>query len=92
MRATNSIPLGCQLPLIVSTINCVETLKAMRQQIFASTYAVEERHAHVFSELLRQRAELAQLVGYASFGHKVRCAFSTEIYTRGCLWIPRMFA
>jgi hypothetical protein len=22
----------------------------------------------------------------------VRCAFSAEIYTRGCHWIPRMFA
>jgi GNAT superfamily N-acetyltransferase len=22
----------------------------------------------------------------------VRCAFPTEIYTRGCHWIPRMFA
>jgi hypothetical protein len=30
MRVTNSIPLGCQLPLTVSTINCVETLKASR--------------------------------------------------------------
>jgi hypothetical protein len=28
MRVTNSIPLGCQLPLTGSTMNCVATLKA----------------------------------------------------------------
>jgi hypothetical protein len=28
MRVTDNIPLGCQLPLTVAIMNCVETLKA----------------------------------------------------------------
>ena len=54
-----------------ATITPPKAHSSKRQQILSSTYAVEERHVHVFNELLRRRAELAELVGYPSFGHKV---------------------
>jgi ankyrin repeat protein len=36
MRVTNSIPLGCQLPLTVATINCVVTRKATKRRRYES--------------------------------------------------------
>ena len=44
---------------------------ALRQKIFSAAYAVEPRHAYTFDELMKNRLDLAKLVGYPSWGHKV---------------------
>jgi hypothetical protein len=84
MRATNGIPLGCPLFLPVHTVNCVQTLKAvafadMAQWLGLTTQAAQY---HAIADGLKQN--MIKLL-YGSF-------FPTEIYTRGCHWIPRMFA
>lgn len=44
---------------------------SLRQKIFSAAYAVEPRHTHTFDELMKNRLDLAKLVGYPSWGHKV---------------------
>jgi hypothetical protein len=45
MHVTNSIPLGCQLPLTVATINCVETRQAadLKDTTATITFKVTDR-------------------------------------------------
>jgi hypothetical protein len=50
MRVTNSIPLGCSLPLTICTINCVETRKA-GPTIGGLLYDIPKRYDYTADEL-----------------------------------------
>jgi hypothetical protein len=77
MRVTNGIPPGCPRFLPVHTVNSVQTLKA------TSGSGTE-------GAALAAAETILNLPAIASFLYGAR--FLTEIYTRGCHWIPRMFA
>jgi hypothetical protein len=99
MRVTNVIPFGCSLLLPVGTVNRVQTLnhthtgpasirtQPMLRDRIAHWFAFEEAFA---DELVRAPSPITLLEDFACRLYGAR--FPTEIYTRGCHWIPRMFA
>jgi hypothetical protein len=85
---SKSIPLECQLPLTVATINTVATLKvAPCSQTHFKVRMVETGTVRVFHHgfcCVRDRGIGLRLL----YGAR----FLTEVSTRGCYWFPRLLA
>jgi hypothetical protein len=80
--STNSTPLGCIPSLTTFTVNSVQTLKAQAIELNKASLDV---YAAIFA-----CPEYASEIGTEGTWYGAR--FSTEFCTRGCHWIPRMFA
>jgi hypothetical protein len=100
MRVTNSISLGGHLPLTrwhceffppVDTVNSVQTLKVVEGSLID---VGDDQYGDQFGTKYRlvnmSNGHKMLYFGGSSFGWNVRCTSSTEIYTRGCHWFPRL--
>jgi hypothetical protein len=74
-RAANGNPLGCSLLLPVGTVNSVQTR-------YEQVYNAQNVHTAGSYTQSKNRHQ------WDKNSAEERCAFPTEIYTRGCHWFP----
>jgi DNA polymerase sigma len=65
----------------------MEVIAKARVPIIKLVDAVTNVHVDISFNMATGPAEADRIKNYIV----ARCAFSAEIYTRGCHWIPRMF-
>jgi hypothetical protein len=87
MRLPNTIPIGSPLSYRLTRVNHVATLKANRELLYIHA-AVEALGKFGGGGVFDKTRVFFTGCSMGS----VRGRFPAEIYTRGCHWIPRMFA